>query len=214
MSEPAIQAAFLSQSFSLDTSFSSTQWQKTIPLEIKRDWQGNAAPQELHTAVRVLWTHTAIVFGFECRFTELDIDPEFDVNEERYALWDRDVCEAFIRTPLETSEQVYKEFEVAPTGQFCDLKIDRAQGLKDWEWQSGMRTASEIDEAEKIWRATMAIPFEAFGLTPQSGDVWHANLFRISRLNGIRQFLSYSPTMTERPNFHVPAAFVELRFVS
>jgi hypothetical protein len=59
----------------------------------------------------------------------------------------------------------------------------------------------------------MAIPFDAFGTRPQVGEVWRANLFRIGRYHGQRQYLAFSPTLTEIPNFHVPEKFVDLRFV-
>jgi len=164
----------------------------------------------------VLWSEREILFGFECDYTELDVDEEFDVNEERYALWDRDVCEAFVRSPIEPHEKYYREFEVAPTGQWCDLIVERsetgAQTLADWRWRSGMRTASDI--GEKIWRVAMAVPFDAFGCKPQPHEAWHANLFRISRSGGERQYLALSPTFTEKPNFHVAEAFVKLRFVA
>ncbi len=197
----------------LTTDFSRDCWQRAEPLTISRNWQGNAAPPELHTTARVVWNETEILFGFECGYTELNVDEVFDVNEERHALWDRDVCEAFIRSPLEPHEKYYREFEVAPTGQWCDLLVDRSLMWSDWEWKSGMRTVSEIIEAEKVWRVAMAIPFSAFGCTPKPGDVWHGNLFRISRLWGERQYLTYSPTFTEKPNFHVAENFVPLRFI-
>jgi hypothetical protein len=165
----------------------------------------------LRTNARILWNSDEIFFGFECEYTEIDADQDFDLNEERHALWDRDVCEAFIRSPLERQERVYKEFEVAPTGQWCDLLVDRLSLTHDWKWRSGMRTASRIDE--KIWRAVMAIPFAAFGIRPVKGDIWNANLFRISRLDGERQYLAYSPTFTEIPAFHAPEAFVGLHFI-
>jgi hypothetical protein len=44
--------------------------------------------------------------------------------------------------------------------------------------------------------------------------VWRANLFRISRLNGERQYLALSPTFTETPNYHVAERFVALKFVA
>jgi len=213
MSELEIKATYLPSPFTPDTDFISPTWQRAEVLTLGRNWRGDEAPAALHTTARALWTADELIFGFECGFTELDVDADFDVNEERYALWDRDVCEAFVCSPLEPSEQVYKEFEVAPTGQFCDLRVDRAQGLKDWEWRAAMRIASEINADENTWRVTMAIPFAAFGVAPQPEDAWHANLFRISRINGERQYLAYSPTFTERPNYHVPAAFVPLRFV-
>ena len=197
----------------LTTDFAHESWQQANLLPINCTWQGGAIPTELHTTTRVLWSETQILFGFECGYTELDVDDIFDVSQERHALWDRDVCEAFIRSPIEPHEQYYREFEVAPTGQWCDLLVDRSVMWHDWEWKSGMRTAAEILEAEKLWRVVMAIPFSAFGCTPKLGDIWHGNLFRISRLNGERQYLAYSPTLTEKPNFHVADKFVPLRFL-
>jgi hypothetical protein len=196
----------------LTIDFNHECWQQSKQLPINLNWQGKPAPQELHTSVRVLWSQSEILFGFECGYTELDLDEIFEVNEERHALWDRDVCEAFIRSPIEPHEKYYREFEVAPTGQWCDLLVDRSIMWHDWEWKSGMRTAAETISTEKIWRAVMAIPFSAFGCAPQPGDTWHANLFRISRMNGQRHYLTYSPTLTEQPNFHVSESFVLFRF--
>jgi hypothetical protein len=63
-----------------------------------------------------------------------------------------------------------------------------------------------------VWRAVLRVPFSAFGGAPTAGDVWRANLFRISRVHGVRQFLACAPTGTPVPDFHVPAAFVPLKF--
>ncbi len=199
----------------LSFDFTGSDWQKAVAHNIHLNWQGDEAPVELHTTARVLWTSRQIIFGYECHYTELDRDAEFEVNEERHGLWDRDVCEAFVRSPNEPDERCYKEFEVAPTAQWIDLSIDRTDMTKvwnDWKWASGMKTLAHIDEDKKIWRAVMAIPFTAFGAAPQVGDQWEANLFRISRLNGVRHFLAYSPTLTEKPNYHVPEKFVKLKF--
>lgn len=198
----------------LNVDFHDECWRGAHHLVIDRNWRGEEAPVKLKTTAMVLWNEREIFFGFECGYTELDVDEEFDVRDERYALWDRDVCEAFVRSPVEPSEKHYREFEVAPTGQWCDLIVDRSRMLADWRWRSGMRTACEINESEKIWRAAMAVPFDAFGCTPQANDLWDANLFRVSRSGGERQYLALSPTFTEKPNFHVADAFVKLRFAA
>ena len=114
---------------------------------------------------------------------------------------------------LEVAPTSYLEFEIAPTGQWCDLRIDRAKMTHDWEWQSGMRTAGRIDDQQKEWRVLMALPFTCFGRVPEAGEEWAANLFRVSRLNGERRYLAYSPTGTEKPSYHVPERFVTLRFI-
>jgi alpha-galactosidase len=198
----------------LTVDFHDETWRGAHRLVIDRNWRGEEAPVELKTTAMVVWSEREIFFGFECGYVELDVDEEFDAQEERYALWDRDVCEAFVRSPVEPHEKHYREFEVAPTGQWCDLIVDRSRMLADWRWRSGMRTASEVIGPEKIWRAAMAVPFDAFGCEPRPNDLWDANLFRISRSNGERQYLAFSPTFSEKPNFHVAEAFAKLRFVA
>ncbi len=196
----------------LTTDFSRGGWARATALAIELDWRGRPAPESLRTTARVLWSEAEILFGFECGYEELDVDEAFDPAEERHALWDRDVCEAFVRSPIEPTAKQYREFEVAPTGQWCDLRIDRERMIHDWEWKSGMRTAAAIDPAARLFRASMAVPFAAFGCQPAAGDVWQANLFRIGRVGGERQYLAFSPTFTEIPSFHVPERFVRLRF--
>lgn len=196
----------------LHLNFTRSPWNRAEVLAITRDWSGAVVPAELHTEARVLWSERGLLFGFECPYTELDIDEDCDPSVERHALWDRDVCEAFIQSPLEPSTQHYREFEVAPTGQWCDLLIDRSRLWSDWEWKSGMRTVGEISTAEKIWRVAMEIPFEAFGRRPESGEIWQGNLFRISRIAGERRYLALSPTLTTDPSYHVPERFINLRF--
>lgn len=198
----------------LTTDFTHDTWRQTESLALAQNWRGDSAPPELTTTARVIWSQSEILFGYECRYTELDMDEDFDPAQERHALWDRDVCEAFVRSPREPHEKSYREFEVAPTGQWCDLLVDRARMWHDWEWKSGLRTCCDINADEHIWRAVMAVPFTAFDCTPQAGDIWHGNLFRISRLAGERQYLTFSPTYTEKPNFHVAEYFVPLRFTA
>lgn len=211
MTEALIAAHTIAEP-TLEAGFESALWAGARPIIIDRIWQGDAAPPELQTTARLLWTDDELIVGFQCLFTELDIDDDYDLTVERHGLWDRDVCEIFVRSPNEPATTTYKEFEVAPTGQWCDLKIDRLTRVHDWEWKSGMRTATGIDREGLIWRATMALPFAAFGERPSVGDEWCGNLFRVSRFRGERVYLAYSPNNSERPNFHVPESFVKIEF--
>lgn len=214
MHKPAIIAVYQPVAPPLLADFTHPAWQQAERLSLDRNWRGDPAPTELPTTARVLWTNEQLWFGFECGYTELDVDEQFDLKQERYGLWERDVCEAFIRSPLEPGERSYKEFEVAPTGQWFDVAIRQPRRDVIWDWQSGMQTAGAIEAERRIWRAAMAIPFSAFGFIPQMGDVWHGNLFRLSRWQGERQFLALSPTLTATPDYHVPERFVPLRFVN
>jgi hypothetical protein len=196
----------------LTTTFEEGGWESAPVVSLATDWRGEPTPAELETTVRLLWNEEALLLGYVCRYTELDVDADPDPAVERYALWDRDVCEVFIRSPREPHPRHYREFEVAPTGQWCDLIVDRHQMSADWEWRSGMRTLAQVDPLTMQWKVVMILPFAAFGGAPVRGERWQGNLFRISRLQGERRYLTYSPTRTVIPNFHVAEAFVDLHF--
>ncbi len=206
-----ITAHFQSDPLPLAAELSHPAWQRAAAYPLDRSWTGDLAPPGIDTDARVLWTAEHLWFAFDCRFTELDIDVVFDPAVERRALWERDVCEAFVRSPKEPPDS-YKEFEVAPTGQWCDLAIRHPRVDVDASWQSGMATAAVIDPEGSRFCAVMRIPFAAFGVTPEAGDRWHANLFRICLFDGTRQYLAFAPTNTATPDFHVPGRFVELVF--
>lgn len=196
----------------LDARFDHDAWGAASPIRIDRLWSGAAAPAGLATTARLLWTASDLWVGFTCHYTELDVDDAPDPAVERVGLWERDVAELFVRSAHEPHAASYKEFEVAPTGQWCDLAIHQPRVDVDWRWQSGMRTAGAIDVETATWNAVMQIPFASLGGRPLAGDVWHANLFRIARVGGERQYLAWAPTGTPAPDFHVPARFLPLVF--
>lgn len=187
------------------------EWQ-TAPVPLSRSWRGEAGPAALGTTARLLWTADALWIGFECAYVELDVDSDPDPAVKRHGLWERDVCEAFVQSPRERGSLSYKEFEVAPTGQWFDVAIHRPRVAVDWDWNSGMRTYAAIDPHRRLWRAVMTVPFTAFGGPPRDGEPWRLNLFRIGRLDGHRHYLALSPTGTSAPDFHVPERFVPLHF--
>lgn len=209
-----LSAPFLAEPPPLRADFTQAGWRKTATHTIDRLWSGTRAPASLATSALVAWTRDHLWIGFECAFQELDADSgSIDTSAKRVALWERDVCEAFVWNPREPHQASYKEFEVAPTGQWCDLAIHQPRVDVDVQWTSGMETAAAIDHAAGIWRAVMRVPFTAFGGRPVVGEVWRANLFRISRSAGERQYLTLEPTGTATPDFHVPTCFVPLRFL-
>ncbi len=207
-----VRASFAATPPPLEASYSAPAWQAAPVHTVGHLWHGAAAPAALWTTARLLWTPSHLWVGFECGYTELDSDDVADTSVERPALWERDVCEAFIAGPREPDAASYKEFEVAPTGQWCDLAIRRPRVDVDWAWQGGMETAAAIDHDARVWRAVMRLPFTAFGGAPSAGERWRINLFRIGRLGGERQYLALAPTGTRTPDFHVPACFVPLVF--
>jgi alpha-galactosidase len=121
------------------------------------------------------------------------------------------VCEIFI-APDVTAPEHYFEFEAAPTGEWVDLAIQWKPEARetDLAYHSSMTTAARI--GSDLVTIAMRIPWQALGRVPQAGERWRGNLFRCVGADPTRGYLAWRPTLTEEPNFHVPAAFGEMVF--
>lgn len=195
-------------------------WDNVPETAVSTYWSGAEAPAGRHFTFRMLWSAENLYVHFRANIGEpLVVSEKPDLTCKSIGLWDRDVCEIFI-APDPAQPKRYFEFEVAPTGEWLDVAIDFTGGerIADWNYHSGMETAavvrtrSDSDGSLNIVMA-MKIPFAALGKTPKPGDVWLGNLFRCVGKDPTRGYLSWSPTFAETPNFHVPAAFGEFRFV-
>lgn len=187
-------------------------WGGARPVKIARLWSGEAAPPGRHAEARLLWSAGALLARFVCRQEEpLIVSPSPELGEKTIGLWDRDVCELFV-APGPDAPQRYFEFEVAPTGEWLDLALEKTAGgrVTDWDYRSGMTAAARV-RGDEITLA-MRVPFAALtGMPPARGDVWRANLFRCVGA-GWPRYLAWLPTHTPEPNFHVPEKFGRLRF--
>ena len=197
----------------LVSALDNENWKNVKEIRIENYWSGEKAEIERHTKAKLLWSNTALYIRFEANQKEpLIVSETPNLKMKTVGLWDRDVCEIFV-APNREEPQKYFEFEIAPTGEWIDLKIHQMPEKRetDFEYKSGMKTAARI-EAGKI---TMAIKIEwkAFGAIPKSGDVWKGNLFRCVGFGKTRGYLAWSPTITKQPNFHVPERFGEFEFV-
>lgn len=188
-------------------------WPAASFITISKYWSGTDAPAERHAEARMLWSEQALHVRFDAQQHErLIVAAAPVVSHKTLGLWDRDVCELFV-APDATRPERYFEFEAAPTGEWVDLAIDHVDGkrITDTEYCSGMTCAARIEETRVI--IAMRIPWQAFGRKPKAGEVWLGNLFRCVGSGETRGYLATFPTFTERPNFHVPAAFGEFHFV-
>jgi hypothetical protein len=138
-----------------------------------------------------------------------------DHSKARVGLWDRDVVEMFLGDDWQNIRH-YREFEIAPTGDWIDLAIDLDKKNYDHSWRSGWKTEAWIDEPKKTWYAAAAIPLSAVSSTPvHDGTRWRTNLYRIDGLGADpqRHFLCWQPTcvLNRDPN-HVPEHFGTIIF--
>lgn len=188
-------------------------WHTAETILLETYWSGEVVPSKRRTETKLLSCNT----GLSVRFEVFENEESVISSTPNYAsktigLWERDVCEIFI-APDRNEPKKYFEFEVAPTGEWLDLAIDMTSGerVTNWEYNSEMEVAARIENG-KVSMA-MKIPWEAFGRKPKAGDVWLGNIFRCVGKEPDRGYLAWQPTMTEKPNFHVPEAFGEFHFV-
>ena len=94
----------------------------------------------------------------------------------------------------------YREFEIAPTGDWIDLAIDLSRKSYDRNWRSGWKTAARIDDRSHIWYAAARVPLHSVSETPvRKGTRWRVNLYRIEgdRPDSRRHFLCWQLTCVE-----------------
>jgi len=192
--------------------FHHSAWNQAQSAPIDHYWSGAPAPVGRHAESRVLWSTKSLYVRYVANQTEpLVITDKPQTKKKTMHLWDRDVCEIFIATDPNFVER-YWEFEVAPTGEWLDIALDWSTGKRqpDCEFQSHMTTAAQIEKN----RVTMAmrIPWNGWIRQPQKGERWRINLMRCVGRDPDRGYLSWQPTRTPEPNFHVPQAFGSLLF--
>lgn len=199
----------------LNTDPASATWRGAAVGVISKDCTREIDYPSLRTEVRAFWTGTQLYLLFSCPYSVLNLFLPAQGGGPHNKLWDRDVVEVFLGDDW-LNIRHYREFEIAPTGDWIDLAIDLDHHSYDQSWRSGWNTAARIDEAARIWYAAARIPLSAVSTSPvKPGSKWRVNLYRIDGLGADpqRHFLCWQPTCVENrdPN-HVPENFGMLIF--
>lgn len=188
------------------------EWRKARPIKLTHYWSGEPAPVGRHAEAKLLWTEQALFVRFDCNQAErLVVSQSPQTGKKTIGLWERDVCEIFLAPDTDNPNR-YFEFEGAPTGEWLDLAIQvTSTGREtDWEFRSEM-TAVGRALKERVLVA-MGVPWDGWIHKPNRGERWRVNLFRCVGQGEERGYLTWRPTRTPQPNFHVPEAFGWLRF--
>lgn len=188
-------------------------WNSAQEYSITKYWSGEDAPVGRHFKIRLLWSNNSLYVRFEANQTEpLVISETPNLTSKTNGLWERDVCEIFL-APNPQEFRKYYEFEVAPTGEWIDLEIHQMPDKREtnFEYHSGMQTAAKI-EKNKVWMA-FKVEWSAFGKVPKTGEMWKGNILRCVGSGETRGYLTWQPTLTPKPNFHVPEKFGDFEFV-
>src|SRR6266516_879910 len=158
-------------------------WKTAAAESMSKDCSRQIDYPNIQTEIRAFWTDS-------------DLYLPADNATPHVGLWDRDVVEMFFGDDW-TNIRHYREFEIAPTGDWIDLAIDLDHKSYDHSWRSGWQTMARIDEQHKIWYAAARIPLSAVSSKPvQEGTKWRMNLYRIEGLgpDAQRHFLCWQPT--------------------
>lgn len=208
-----IKIAYVGNDFSID-ELDGKAWSQASEVLIDKYWSGKTAPKGRRFKAKLLWSNQALYVRFEANQKEpLVMSDAPNLTSKTRGLWDRDVCEIFL-APNKNEFRKYFEFEIAPNGEWIDLGIyqKRDERITDWDYVSGMKSASKI-EKEKVITA-IKVEWKAFGKAPKRGDIWLGNILRCVGASATRGYLTWQPTFTKEPSFHVPEKFGEFEFSS
>lgn len=199
----------------LATDPRAPSWSRAAAVRMDRDCARDTTYAALATTVRAFWTDSALYLLFECPYESLTLWLPAATSEPRPNLWDRDVVEMFLGADSVHIRQ-YREFEIAPTGDWIDLAIDLDHPAEDYSWRSGWQRMAHVDRTARRWYAAARIPLRAITTEPVSaGTRWRMNLYRIDGPgpDPQRRFLCWQPTcvVNHDPN-HVPEHFGTLVF--
>jgi Flp pilus assembly protein TadD len=199
----------------LNTDPQSDVWKNSASTWISKDCSHRLEYPDLATKVQIFWTDTDLYLLFTCPYRKLNIFEPPQNDQPRNKLWDRDVVEFFLGADWDEIRK-YREFEIAPTGDWIDLNIDLTKKNYDRTWRSGWKTAAQIDEKGRIWRAAARVPLRSVSdIEVKAGSRWRINLYRIDGEgpDARRHFLCWQPTcVVNRDPNHVPENFGTLVF--
>ena len=188
----------------------SVIWKKAATASIVKDCSRTVDYPDLETEVRGFWTDSHLYLLFTCPYRSLNLFLPAENGRDRDKLWDRDVVEVFLGDDWKHIRH-YREYEIAPTGDWVDLAIDLDREGDGKAWNSGWQTQARIDEKARIWYASARIPLASVSNSRVApGTRWRMNLYRIDGegADSERRFLCWQPTcVVNRDPNHVPEAF-------
>jgi len=205
----------------IDGRIDERAWSRVQPMGDFRLANGAGEPQ-LPTEVRACWDNDNLYLAFVC----VDTDIWGTMRKRDDPIYEEEVVEAFLCSGRDVRR--YYEFAFSPHNVVFDAMIecpesgDRRFLKVDAGWGcAGLHSAVQVvgtlgdrSDVDDRWTVEVALPFSQIGReehSPVEGERWRANFYRIERA-GEGEFSCWSPTLTDPPNFHVPARFGYLVF--
>ncbi len=205
---PTVHAAFVpSEGPVIDGHADDALWSKATAASWNTDFAGS--PSAIETRVRFLWSKGVLYALWELASAGLATDASRPTTIERTKLYEEDCVELFL-TPDPARPSHYYEVELGPLGHFFDIDVDRSASgdrpKEDAAWSSGAKIATQHDAKAHTAMIEVALTAPEIALALTAGAHLPIGLYRIEG-RAPRTYLAFSPPRTQKPNFHVPAAF-------
>ena len=168
------------------------------------------------TEARLLWDDVHLYVAFTAH------DPHISATlTERDSPVSRDDCVEVFIAPDTSQVTSYFNFEFNALGTILD-RSPHADRSSAWNGE-GVQVAIDIEgtlnqetDQDALWTAEIALPFAVFDpyaprLPPTAGNVWRLNLYRTGGAVNL-QYITWSNTLTPKPQFHVPERFGVVHF--
>jgi len=194
-------------------SIEEFDWVGVEKKKVSRYWSGDMAEESRHFEFQLAWNTNSMLVRFtarrnsDCRLVATPV-----LDNKTLGLWDYDVFEIFV-SPDSRNRQRYFEFEISPQGEWLDAQITIGVNGRNADFNFISDMSCKTSHVGGIDIMMMEIPWTGFGGRPETNDVWTGNIFRCTGSGDSRGYLAHNPTLTERPDFHVPNAFVPMTFV-
>lgn len=196
--------------FPVGAGLDAGTWRRIRPVSLA-PWNGSGRADGA-SRTWLCWSDTHLHAAWRCAGPP----PRCTFRHRDDPLYTEDVVELFV-APDPADPCRYFEFEFNAFATIFDAKVAHptADGsgrpAVDPSWNcSGLECSARILDGS--WEVEIALPFAGLGVAPPApGTRWRGNCYRIE-YGPPDTYLAWSPTRTQRPNFHVPDRFGILEF--
>ncbi len=197
----------------VDGRLDEAVWSMAPGITLRFPWE-DVTQEKQSTIVKLLWDDDNLYVGYDCQDTE--ITAVLDTHDDPVY---RDDCVEIFISPDEQRVGFYYGLEMNCRAVLFDYfkisngpiikKLDMRQVKLATDLRGTLNVAGDEDEG---WSLEVAIPFENFtdmvgNVPPKPGALWRINLNRLDGVQPHRELSMWSPSGTEKPNFHVPERF-------
>jgi len=195
----------------LDGILDEADWAAAEPVgEFVFPWWESGEKER--TEVKMLWNDTFLYVAFKCDDKHIWAD-HYNINDRTY----EDDCVELFWNPSPDRQQYYYQFEINCIGNLLSVKRpDRATIMLPHITQSIQGTVNDDTDTDTGWVIEMALRFAEYpelftAAPPKPGDMWRIGLNRCGGKTN-PQYSQWSPSQTDKPNFHRPEDFGKLFF--